>query len=206
MRVAVVGTGRMGTGLARALARSHEVAVGSRDPERGRRLAAEVGAAWGGGQAEAVRGAEVVFLAVPWVAVEETLARLGDLAGTVLVDLTNPYVDGKLRFHEGSSNAEEIGRRTSARVVKGWNTLFSQVVASSPDFDGQAASVFLAGDDEDAKATVAGLARDMGYDPIDSGPLQAARSLERLLGTLGTLGHPFERGTYALKVLRRSGP
>lgn len=118
--------------------------------------------------------------------------------------LTNPYVRGKLQLHEGSSDAEEIQRKVpQARVVKGWNTIFSSIANSSPDFDGQAVSVFLAGDDPEAKEIVASLARDMGYDPIDCGPLTGARDLEVLLGLSGTIGHSFEYGSWALKVLRR---
>src|SRR5205085_5213450 len=83
--------------------------------------------------------------------------------------------------------AEEIQKRAAgAHVVKGWNTICSPIAQSGPDFDGQAASVFLASDDDEAKQTVASLARDMGYDPIDCGPLANARDLERLLGLLGT--------------------
>ncbi len=205
MKVAVIGAGRMGGGFARALAaRGYEVAISSRDPAHGAQLAHELGAARGGGEAEAVEGAAIVFLTIPWTAVAETLPRLGDLSGKVLVDVTNPYVEGRLQPHRDTSDAEEIQRLApGARVVKGWNTIFSQVVNSSPDFDGQAATVFLAGDDPVAKESVAGLARDMGYDPVDCGGLSAARTLERVVGSLGTLGHQFPWGSYALKILRR---
>ena len=205
MKVAVIGAGNMGTGLARSLVAKHEVAVGSRDPEKAQSVARELGAAGGAGYADAVADAEVVFLAVPWPAVEDTLAQVGDLSGKVLVDITNPYVGGKLQLHENTSNAEEIQKRAAgAHVVKGWNTIFSPIAQSGPDFDGQAASVFLASDDDEAKQTVASLARDMGYDPIDCGPLANARDLERLLGLLGTVGQSFGWGTWALKVLRRT--
>lgn len=204
MRIAVIGAGRMGAGFAKLLTGRHEVVVGSRDPDRGREVARELGAARGGGYGEAAADAEVLFLTVPWTSVEETIGALGDLSGKILVDVSNPYVDGKLRPHEDTSDAEEIQRLApGARVVKGWNTIFQQVLNGSPDFDGQAASVFLAGDDEEAKAAVAGLAREMGFDPVDTGPLSSARKLERLVSMLGTLGHGLEWGTYTLKLLRR---
>jgi hypothetical protein len=204
MKVAVIGAGKMGGGFAKALAPKHEVAIGSREPERGSMLAKEIGAAKGGSYAHAVADAEVVFLTVPWPAVDQTLAELGDLAGRVLVDVTNAFVGGKLQLHEGYSNAEEIQRKVpKARVVKGWNTIFAPVLNSSPAFDGQAASVFLASDDDTAKEIVATLARDMGFDPMDAGPLTGARDLEGLMEHMGTLGHSFEYGSWALKVLRR---
>ncbi len=203
MKVAVIGAGRIGSGIARLLAGSHEVAIGSRDPANGEAKAAELGAARGGGQADAARDAEVVFLTVPWVAIDETLAELGDLAGVIVVDVTNPYVGGALQLHEDSSDAEEIQAKIpKARVVKGWNTIFSAVVAD-PDFGGQTPTVFLAADDEEAKATVAQLARDMGFDPRDSGALAAARSLEQMLATFGAIGHGLPWGSWALKVLTR---
>lgn len=205
MKVAVIGAGKMGGGFAKALASKHEVIIGSRDPERGSSLAKELGAEAGKSYAEAAAHAELVFLTVPWPSVEETLAELGDLTGTVVVDVTNPYVGGRLQLHVNSSDAEEIQKRVpGARVVKGWNTVFAPVVNNSPDFSGQAASVFLAGDDAKAKEVVAALAREMGYDPIDCGALVAARDLERLLAIMGTIGQGFEWGSWALKVLHRS--
>ena len=204
MNVAIIGAGKMGGGFARSLADRHDVRIGSRDAERGADLAKELGAAWGGDYAGAVDGADVVFITVPWVSVEETLGELGDLSGRVVVDVTNPYVGGRLQLHDATSDAEEIQRMApGARVVKGWNLIFSQVANTGADFGGQAASVFLAGDDAEAKETIASLARDMGYDPLDCGPLASARSLEQLLGSFGTIGATLQPGTWALKVLRR---
>ncbi len=205
MKVAIIGAGGMGGGIAKHLAGTHEVSIGSRDPESGVLKAKELGAARGGSYADVAADAEVVFLTVPWPAVDDTIAALGDLTGTILVDVTNPYVGGKLQPHEDSSNAEEIQKRApGARVVKGWNTVFSPVVNAGPDFGGVAASVFLAGDDAGAKETVVALAREMGFDPIDTGPLQKARDLERLMTVLGTLGgQDAEWGSWALRVLTR---
>jgi predicted dinucleotide-binding enzyme len=147
--------------------------------------------------------ADVVFLCVPWPSVDETLAQLGDLEGVVLVDITNPYVDGKLQLHEGTSNAEIIQSNVpGARVVKGWNTIFS-AVADEPGFGAEAPSVFLAGDDARANGVVAALARDMGFEPIDCGPLAGARDLERLIVLFGTIGTNLAWGRWALKVLQR---
>ena len=204
MKIAVIGAGGMGGGLARSLASRHEVVIGSRDPARGPERAKELGASAGTSYGEAARDAEVVFLTVPWVAVDETLGELGDLSGKVVVDVTNPYVDGKLQLHKDSSNSEEIQKKLpGSRVVKEWNTIFSPVVKTGAGFDGEPASVFLAGDDDEAKETVATLAKDAGYDPIDAGPLSNARSLERILTTFGAIGHSLEWGSWALRVLRR---
>jgi 8-hydroxy-5-deazaflavin:NADPH oxidoreductase len=204
MRVAIIGAGGMGGGLAKWLARKHEVSIGSRDKERGVARARELGAAAGGGYADAAADAEVVFLTVPWTAVDDVLAEVGNLSGKVLVDVTNPFVGGNLQLHVNSSNAEEIQRKVpEARVVKGWNTVYSPIVNTGADFAGAAVSVFLAGDDPQAKEVVSQLASDIGFDPIDCGPLSGARDLEGLMEHLGTIGQSFEWGSWSLKVLRR---
>jgi 8-hydroxy-5-deazaflavin:NADPH oxidoreductase len=184
VKVAVIGTGRMGRGFATALAPKHQVTVGSRDPNRARRAASVTGAARGATYAEAAADAEVVILTVPWAAMEETLGRLGELNGTVVVDVSYP-----LRKHErealaGSSTAEQVQQRLPrARVVKGWNHVHAQHL-TAPEVDGIAASVLVAGDDPAAKQVVFALAEDMGFHPVDVGPLKATRELERLVGMM----------------------
>jgi NADPH-dependent F420 reductase len=208
-RVAVVGTGRMGSVLARQLAAAgHEVRVGSRDRERGQRKADEVGAAFGGTCRAAAANAEVVVLAVPWEAVFETLGQLGDLHGLVLVDVTNPFKDGGSGEQydlRGSSGAEQVQAfAPDARIVKAWNHIYSAVIRRSPDFGGVAATVFVAGDDAEAKELVAGLVRGIGYDAADAGPLESARYLEPLAGLMTTLDRlSGGEHVHALKLLRR---
>jgi predicted dinucleotide-binding enzyme len=91
VRVAIIGTGRMGRGFATALTPRHEVTVGSRDPNRARQVASATGAARGATYAEAAADAEVVILTVPWAAMEETLGQLGELKQTVVIDVSFPY-------------------------------------------------------------------------------------------------------------------
>lgn len=179
MRIGIVGTGAMGSGFARLLSDKHEVWMGSRDTEKGTQSADELGATGGGYYADVVPDADVVILAVPWTAVEETLRQLGDLSGKIVIDITNPYVDGRLQPLEGSSTGEEIQKMIpDARVVKGWNHVFTANMAA-PEVAGVTSSVMIAGDDPAAKEKVFGLARDMGFDHFDVGDLKAARMLER---------------------------
>ena len=124
MKVAIIGTGRMGKGFASALVPRHEVTLGSRDPARAGRAAAATGAARGATYADAAAGAEVVILTVPWDAIEDTLDQLGELDRTVVVDVSFPYQKSQREAlaKKGSSTAEHIQRRLPrARVVKGWN-------------------------------------------------------------------------------------
>jgi 8-hydroxy-5-deazaflavin:NADPH oxidoreductase len=186
VKVAIIGTGRMGRGFATALAPKHQVTVGSRDPKRAHQTASKTGAARGTTYAEAAADAEVVILTVPWAAMEETLSQLGELDQTVVVDVSFPYrkAEREALHKRGSSTAEQIQQRVPrARVVKGWNHVHARDL-TAPEVDGIAASVLLAGDDPQAKQTVFGLARDMGFHPVDVGPLKATRELERLVGMM----------------------
>ena len=185
MKVAIIGTGRMGRGFATALAPKHEVTVGSRDPNRARKVAAATGAARGATYAEAAADAEVVILTVPWEAMDDTLRQLGELNETVVVDVSFPYRKAEREaLLNGSSTAEEIQKRLPrARVVKGWNHVHAQHL-TAPEVDGIAASVLIAGDDPEAKQIVSTLAKDMGFHPVDVGPLKATRELERLVGMM----------------------
>jgi NADPH-dependent F420 reductase len=184
VKVAIIGTGRMGRGFATALAPKHQVTVGSRDPNRARQVASVTGAARGATYAEAAADAEVVILAVPWPAMDDTLGQLGELDQTVVVDVSWPSRKSEREALKGSSTAEQIQQRLPrARVVKGWNHVHAQYL-TAPQVDGIAASVLLAGDDPAAKQTVFALAADMGFHPVDIGALKATRELERLVGMM----------------------
>ena len=184
MRIAIIGTGKMGRGFAEALAPTHEVVVGSRDPERARAVVSKVGAAAGASYEDAAADADVVILAVPWSAMEETLAQVGDLEGTVVVDVSYPYNQREREALKGRSTTEAIQDRLSnAKVFKGWNHVHAKHL-TEPEVDGIAASVLIAGDDPQGKELIFALARDMGFHPVDAGPLKATRDLEKLVGTM----------------------
>lgn len=173
----------MGRGFATALSSRHDVVFGSREPERAGKVVRSTGAAGATSPAEAAARAEVVIMAVPWGAVADTAARLGDLAGLVVVDVTVPH--GREREALGRRSSGEVVQRRlpRARVVKGWNHVFAQHL-TAPEVDGIATSVLLAGDDRDAKDIVSALARDMGFHPVDVGPLRESYHLDRLVSMM----------------------
>jgi len=183
VQIAVIGTGKMGRGFAAALSPRHEVILGSRNPDRATAVLRATGAARVLSPAEAAAGADVVILAVPWQAIEETAARLGDLAGAVVVDVTVPH--GKERDALGRHGSGEIVQRwlAGARVVKGWNHVFAAYL-TAPEVGGVATSVLLAGDDLDAKRIASALARDMGFHPVDVGRLRESYHLDRLVSMM----------------------
>ncbi|HEY9377417.1 MAG TPA: NAD(P)-binding domain-containing protein [Jiangellaceae bacterium] len=184
MRIAIIGTGNMGRGFARALAPTHEVVVGSRDLDKAAATASRAGAAGGATYADAAANADVVILTVPWHAMDETLSQLGDLRETVIIDVSFPYNKREREALAGSSTAELIQQRLPwASVFKGWNHVHARHL-TEPEVDGIAASVLIAGDDPKAKDIVFTLARDMGFHPVDAGPLKATRDLEKLVGVM----------------------
>ena len=195
MDVTIIGAGNMGRGIGhRIVAGSHSVTIVDRDPEEAEQLTEELrGTAQGGATVEAAEpGAElrddVVVLAVYYPGNLEIARDLGErLAGKVVVDISNPLnetFDG-LATAPGTSAAEEVAQSApaGARVVKAFNTTFSGTLVEG-QVAGQPLDVLIAGDDAEAKETVAQLVRDGGLRAIDVGPLERARELEGL-GFLG---------------------
>jgi predicted dinucleotide-binding enzyme len=132
----------------------------------------------------------VVILAVYYPETLEAARGLGDsLAGKVVVDISDPpnqAFDG-LASAPGNTAAEELAEALpgGARVVKAFNTTFAGTLVEG-QVAGQPLDVFLAGDDEEAKETVAQLVRYGGLRAMDTGPLERARQLEGL-GFLGIM-------------------
>ena len=186
--VALIGTGNVGAALGRRFAeQGHTVVYGSRNPSASdvAALVRETGhGAVALPPAEAAARSRVVVLAVPWAAAEEVVRGLGNLSGKIVVDPTNPRVmatDGFADYPSlPDSNAERIARLASgAQVVKAFSTLgaetmFDPSVAENP------VTVPVVGDDRAANEVVAGLARQIGLEAVDVGPLRHARIIEGL--------------------------
>ena len=184
MKVAIIGTGNVGSALGGTFARAgHEVTLAARDAGKAKLVAAQVGATAAATPAEAARDADVVVLAVPYSVLDEVAMELaGSAAGKVVVDVTNPLTpDYSGLATEGTrSAAEQLAERLpGAKVVKAFNTLFGAVQAN-PNAHGQPADVLVAGDDDDATSKVAELASSAGFRPVVAGPLDAARQMESL--------------------------
>jgi predicted dinucleotide-binding enzyme len=168
MRIGIVGAGRIGGNAGRLFAGAgHEVMFsGSRDPAKLERLAADAGGASTGSPREAVEFGDAVMFSVPWRAIDDVLAQTGSLGDAVVIDTTNQYGAGGLEALPKPAAQVNAERMPGARLVKSFNTLTS-------GFQGEAAgrgvAMFLAGEDADAKQLVAGLIRDIGFEPVDVG-------------------------------------
>lgn len=208
MKIAVIGMGNVGGTLGRRWAAlGHEVTFGSRDPYASKAIA---GARALGGQVrtvgEAARSADVVVLTVPWEAVPAALSAAGDLSGKVLLDCTNPLLPSLAGLSIGhtTSGGEEVARLArGAKVVKIFNTTGFDNMAD-PNYGGTPTTMLYAGDDAAAKGVAARLARELGFDPVDFGPLAGARLLEPFALVWITLAVKQNLGRdFALNVVRR---
>jgi 8-hydroxy-5-deazaflavin:NADPH oxidoreductase len=202
-KIAIIGAGNVGGNLGARLSRSGcSVRFGTRDGTLKEELRARCGddvaaldipaaAAWG----------DVVFLAVPGtVALEVARSLASPLAGKVVVDCNNPltWSDGPVWAPpaEGSLAAAIATSVPGARVVKAFNT-FGAEFHAEPDLAGDAAQVFIAGDDAAAKQAVSDIAGRAGFRAVDAGPLRNAAVLENLamlwihLATVGGKGRNF---------------
>ena len=186
MRIGIIGAGNVGGTLGRAWAKSgHDVLFGVRNPTapQVRSLLADAG---GRARAGAVAGAaahgDVVVFATPWAATQDAVGEAGDLTGKVVLDCTNPLkadLSG-LEIGHSTSGGERVAAWASSQgVVKIFNTTGFENMGN-PAYGGDPITMFLAGDDAGAKAVAAQLAAEIGFDPVDAGPLATARLLEPL--------------------------
>ena len=155
--------------------------VSSNSGDSAKALAEATGAKVAESNRAAAESAEVVVLAVPYTAVPDILNEIGPaLDGKVLVDATNPLkADYSGLATNGTSGAEEIQKQVpGARVVKAFNTALAAQQADPKVAGGLRADGYVAGDDEEAKATVLGLVEAIGFNPVDAGGLAMARYLE----------------------------
>ena len=182
MRISVIGDGKVGSALARGFEKAgHTVSSVGNDQARIKELAAS---------------GEVIVLAVPFGALDQVAATIGNAAdGKVVVDVTNALTpDFKLALGHTTSGAEELQKKLpNAKVVKGFNTVFSSAMETGQN-TGTQLTAFIAGDDAEAKNIVIELAKGNGLDAVDAGPLANARLLEPMAFLQIQLGFMFGHG------------
>lgn len=200
MNITILGAGNMGSAFAKQLTRAgHSVRVTARDLKKAQAVAATSPGAKALPTAEAVAGSDVVILATGYADAVPALRSLGSLEGKVVIDITNPLTADYMGLTVGfnTSAAEEIAKAVpGADVVKGFNTLFAQVLADGPNLrKDQKTTVFLASDSAKAKQVARALAESMGFLTLDAGGLKNARYLEPLAGLNIFLGYGAGMGT-----------
>ena len=204
--ISIIGSGGMAAAIGGLAAKAgHTVEVMSRDATKARALAEHIGADATTGTFGAAPAGDIVILAVPYSAVLDVVKLYGEeLAGKLLVDITNPVASDHTSFviPSDSFGAQEIAKAAPADavVVKAFNTQFSHILAAG-SVEGHPLNVFIAGDDVKAKARVSVFIESLGLRPMDAGQLPMARTLEHFaLLSLGLLTHSVKHTNFSIGV------
>jgi NADPH-dependent F420 reductase len=194
-RIAIIGTGRMAQGLGRGWARvGHTIIFGSRSPERKAHIAAQVEGAQVADPPEALDGADIVVIAIPYEAVESFAHDYSLwLQGKLVIDISNPFdhlPDNRISGAEITARA--IG--SDAHVVAAFKANFWQTLLEPVDPSGVVRDVHFAGDDERDKQIMAQLIHDLDFRPVDCGPLRNARVLDAMVSLIVELDMRYAAG------------
>ena len=183
MKIAIIGKGNVGSALYSGLRTKHEVKFGHRDPAEP--------------VADAAKWGEVIILAVPHNNAKDAIEEIKRFAdGKIVIDVMNAVgPKSELGISCTTSTAEETQNKLpKAYVVKAFNTVFA-ANQSAGKVGNEKLTAFIAGDDAKAKQTVAQLTCDIGFDPVDCGPLKAARYLEAMGIMIINLAYSYGMGT-----------
>ena len=202
MRVGILGSGLMGGKLGTIFARAgHEVIFSyARSQQKLSKLAREAkGNARPGLPREAAQEADALMLAVHWSRIGDVLNQTGDLSGKVIVTCSLPMNNDntELVVAHTSSGAEELAKRIpGTQVIAAFNTVPSEVLFGVFEARGNAArpSLVYCGDKQAGKHVAATLIRDVGFDPVDAGPLRMARYTEPFGLLVGQLAYEGKGG------------
>jgi len=211
MKIGIIGSGIVARTLASGfLAHGHEVALGTRDPGKLAEFAAEHPSARIGSTAEAAAFAELAVLAVKGGGALQAARDAGPhLAGKTVLDATNPIADappveGVLSFFTGPNESlmEQLQREfPQVKFVKAFNSVGSARMVD-PKFAGGPPTMFIAGDDAQAKAAATRILAEFGWDVADMGPAIAARAIEPLCVLWCIPGFREGSWMHAFKLLR----
>jgi 8-hydroxy-5-deazaflavin:NADPH oxidoreductase len=181
MRVGIIGAGNIGANLARQWSRrGHDILLSyKRDTNQLEALASELGTRWGEPKDAAAHG-EAVLLATPWSVLDDLADRV-DLAKTIVIDATNPFIArGLVPLPAGTSaGAINAKRFSGATLVKAFNTYTARFQAAVGNGDhGHPVALFLSGEDAHAKQITQVLVHDAGFEPVDLGGLRQMPLME----------------------------
>jgi hypothetical protein len=202
MRMGILGSGLMGGKLGTILARAgHDVVFSyARSERKLEKLARDAkGKARAGTPREAAQDADAVLLAVHWLRFDDVLEQAGDLSGKVVVTCSMPMNEDntELVVAHTSSGAEELAKKIpEARVVAAFGTVPSEVFFAVYEARRKARrpSLVYCGDDRKSKNVAAKLIRDVGFDPVDAGPLRIARYTEPFTMLIAKLAYEVKGG------------
>lgn len=207
LKIGIIGPGQVGVTLAKLWAQTgHQISLGSREPAKAEIIASELGHDMQGGSiAWAAEQADILLFSFPWYALIDIEREIGKCAGKIIIDCINPITSsGSLALGHKRSAGEEIAQTFPlAKVIKAFNHIYIDHF-NNPIFDGKQASAYFCSDHDAAKKTVAQLATEMGFDPVDIGPIKHARYLEPLaLLWIQMAFHMGQGAEFTFKMLKR---
>jgi predicted dinucleotide-binding enzyme len=187
MTIGIIGSGAIGTAFARTLARAGIEATisNSRGPDSLKELIRELGPSIRAGTREEAARADIVFVAVNWTKLPAALAGLQDWGGRIVIDSNNPIEAPLFRPVDlkGRVSSEVFADLVpGARVVKAFNHLRAEILASDPSAEGGRRVLFYSGNDSAAKAEIAALIDRLGFVGIDLGSLAGGGKLAQFPG------------------------
>ncbi|MEH2422552.1 MAG: NAD(P)-binding domain-containing protein [Nostoc sp.] len=202
MKIGIIGSGNMGRSLGILWAeQGHQVFFGSRDAEKGKATAelAERGTQ-GGTNNQAAAFADVILWTARNIMPKELLSNPEVLDSKIIIDCNNQDIPEGFAYPAIlESLAEKLAKNVpQARVIKAFNTIGQEVFELAPEpLKDYRVSVFVAGDDEQARKTVMGLAEGIGFLAVDSGVLRNARLVEGLGDFIRLIMIGQKQGAYA---------
>ncbi len=212
MKIGIIGSGDVGQRLAGGFIETgHEVKIGTRDPQKMADWVAKHGSRTSAGSfAEAASYGDIVVIATLWAGTESAI-RMADpknLAGKTVIDVTNPLDYSKglpptLAVGHTDSAGETVQRMLpNSKVVKAFNIVGNPHMVH-PDFPGGRPTMFICGNDEDAKKAVIGILTSFGWESVDIGGIEGSRLLEPLAMLWITYYFRTGTGNHAFKLLRK---
>jgi len=206
MNIVIVGAGNVGRALGGGWRKAgHGVTMALRDTAGEKAAALEQEGFSITSTKGAAAAGEIVVLAIPWPALTAAVKELGSLAGKIVIDAINPLTpDFSLAIgHDGSAGETVARLAPGARVVKAFNTTGAGNM-ENPQYKDGALTMFVCGDDAEAKKVVSELARGLGFEVVDSGALTSARYLEPLAMLWMHLAFAGKLGTdFGFRLVRR---
>ena len=187
MTIGIIGSGAIGTALARVLSRAEIAATisNSRGPDSLKDLVRELGPSIKPGTREEAARADIVFVAVNWTKLPTAMAGLPNWKGRIVVDANNPIEAPLFKPADlGGRVSSQVfaGLVPGARVVKAFNHLRAELLATDPRSDGGQRVLFYSGDDTAAKAEIAALIERLGFAGLDLGSLEVGGKLAQFPG------------------------
>jgi predicted dinucleotide-binding enzyme len=212
MKVGVIGSGDVGQVLASGFIKhGHAVMIGTRDPSKLASWAKSNPKGRVGGFADVAAFGEVVVLAVQGAVAADALASAGvrSIAGKLVIDATNPIggdppVHGVLGFFTSLDDSlmERLQKQfPDAKFVKAFNSVGNARMVN-PDFNGVRPTMFICGNDTQAKVTVTSILDQFGWETEDMGRVESARAIEPLCMLWCIPGLLHNRWTHAFKLLK----